>query len=310
MASQTSEIVDACVLANPLVKEEPQNLILSGFVPPSLSVGSEPAPASTIFVDGLDLHGKIVGKGSCIHVIEDQTDKICLVVVLQISLQLSIHGPTTFLVEGLLLNHIPSGAYTLSSVTSSFVVSSFGTSVIMVSLEEQKMRTSWPDFVVFVDIPSGDPLEFCFQERQSVPSPILSCEENQILFSFSSELLQSLRRLLSTRQKGEKQLFTLNLNAGSSRSAKVVRHFFDCDNVIQKKCVLSGYFSPLSLLLGTNYHFFPDEKNYICSGWGFEGETYCNHFITQVILQFGKNGLKCKAHQVLQNPLSKIFQTK
>jgi hypothetical protein len=99
-----------------------------------------------------------------------------------------------------------------------------------------------------------------------------------------------------------------NYNVGDSRSREVVRDFFNCGDQKCAKIVLAGYFSPLSMLLGTNYHFFND--NYVCKGWGFEKEEFCNHYITQVILQFGARDLKCKAHQVLQNPISKIFQSK
>jgi hypothetical protein len=154
-------------------------------------------------------------------------------------------------------------------------------------------RTRWPDFVVFVDVPKecSNPSQFCLEQVQSFPSPLLSCDKSAVLHSFSTQLLKSVRALMGTENRSEKLVFSWNLGL----STKVLYNFFEQRGEIKKgKIVFSHYFNPLSLLLGTDYHFV-SEENYSSTGWGFNGTEFCNHFVDQVNLHFGKQHiLECE----------------
>jgi hypothetical protein len=291
------------------IKDEPVEPFLERVImPPTpfsspsnlLSLPNPSLPNPLLIVDGVDIGGKFIGKGTTLY-LEDINGLIHLVVVLELQIR-----DTTSVVTGLTLMEKNRSLYQVSLTPLTFQVRVFHTIVQMTPGWMRKTMTSWPDFVVFVDVPEecDDPLDICL--CKAAPSPFVLCNDTAVLYNFWIQLSTALRSLLSTRNKQEKLLFTWNVG----RNTQVVKSFFEKATIKLGKIIFSHYFSPLSLLLGTDYHFL-DENHYSCQGWGFYAEEdLCNHYISQVSLHFGKKDMKCKAHQLLQNPSSKIFQSK
>jgi hypothetical protein len=251
-------------LSNIVAKDEPEQQTLC---PPSSSLNLSsvsslaPNPSSLYMsVNGVDIGGKIVGTGSALYVV-DETRAYHLVLVLKLQIFAS-----QIVLQGFVFRNIIScDEYELLPSPQSITVASFQEGVQLVPSWMRKSRTSWPDFVVFVQVLTecSDPSEFYLKNVGSSPSPMLSCDKTAILYSFARELFDSVRALLATRNRGEKLLFSWNLGRGTT----VLKDFFR-EHTNKEKVMMSCYFSPLSLLLGSDYHFC-SESDYVCEGWGF-----------------------------------------
>jgi hypothetical protein len=198
---------------------------------------------------------------------------------------------------------------TSSEQLSSFNVSKFGLSFLLVSSSLDKTRVFWPDFIIFVAVPEtclDSPVDFILSAIHEKPSRFLLFTDEYILHQFSSCLLQSIVSLLSSRLMGEKILFVWN----PMEHFSVIKKKFGFQDNVGGKIVLHHYFSLLCPMLGNYFFEGEEEGKHQCSGWGFHAEKNCYHFIKQITLAFNQKGMKCKALQVLQNPKSKVFMTK
>ena len=262
----------------------------------------EQSPPPTFLVQSLDLQEKTISVGSFVQ-FWNKERVLCNVVITQ----LLVH-PEELRIEGFEL--LPSSQSQpkkkrLGSLSVFNVLQGIERTFVVVPAWMEKDRSFWPDFVYLAEgIPPAvsSPIEYWLSLVQKKPSQSLRCEYQHVLSEFSAYLLKGLRKFLNTRTMSE----------------KVICEWFPLDPAIQSffglgekknKIRLDKTFSPLSELLGDD-HFFLDEQNYSCEGWGFLKEKHCHHFIVQVVLCNSEGHLKCKAHQILQNPISKIFQGK
>jgi len=285
------------------VKDEP---VSSNLPPPSEALShslsfSEPLPTQLPL--GLHLPDKIVGVGSCVNFFD--LSNYCHRMMIT-SLYPMMGGGLMIGGYELLCTDVP--LVFKFGLEKSFRSERIGELFLPVAAWREELRPFWPEFVVFVVIPTECPcpVQFCLFSKGITPSKSLGWAPHQILNLFAGELLCSSKKLLTTRNRGDRILFTW-------RPLSLYLPVLSLFHVLpqeKKKIVVSGNFSPLSSLLGPNYFFFgKNEGEYSQLGWGFLHEEECDHFIQEITLVFTPSELKCKGVQVLRNPLSKIWQT-
>jgi hypothetical protein len=305
---------DVCISSESHVKSETEYLPLDAPMPLPLHPHFEPnlhthtyqphfgSDSGSLLISdsGLRVGCTTVCVGSCIEVRDFSTQHVLIVSCVSIGSPLVISGFELYQTEVPLVMSCSPFPVTVN-------VTAIGKSFQVFPAWALSHRSFWPDFVVFIQVQPecSSPISLCLQGVNAVPSMFLSCDEQYSLNLFLSELIRSLNSFLHTRVKGDKVLFIWRPVQES------LAFFLGCTSQKKSSVILSEKFHPLDRLLGPDYFFFGEEEGQYCGhSWGFYGEPACNHFITRIGFFFSTNGeMKCKAHQVLQNPKSKIFQT-